>query len=92
MEVGGGQEFCCEAASNAFFHYFRGRAGDSITAIGFGSAKYAEEGSPYFLVWSPENHKKFNKSDRGNIELVYIAATLRKGSFGSISEGLSLIF
>ena len=86
----GGEEFCCRATKpNTFFHYFRGRAGDSIIAIGFGLATGAEEGRPYFRMWTPANHTKFSKDDREKIELVFLSAVLMKGSFGGINDGRS---
>ena len=74
----------------SFVHYFRGRAGDNIFALGFGVCRDEElslgltEGRGYFVEWTHSKHARFARSDRRAIEALYFGAVLGKGVFAQL--------
>ena len=74
----------------SFVHYFRGRAGDNIFALGFGVCRDEElslgltEGRGYFVEWTHSKHVLFARSDRRAIEALYFGAVLGKGVFAQL--------
>ena len=75
----------------SFVHYFHGRAGDNIFALGLGVCRDEElfvrlaEGRGYFAEWTHSKHARFAQSDRCAIEALYFGAVLGKGVFAQLS-------